>query len=161
MKRLFIALLAGLVFYACGSQPQQSAETTVEDLLIAEIVSNPLELEDHTVRFEGIIGHICQHSGDKMRVVQQDDNAYSIQVMLGDFASQFNSEFEGMHVVATGVVKTQVRNLDALEEEHDHEHEHEEGHDCASTTEAIERLKARGIDPDIAVYIELTGFEII
>lgn len=164
-----MALFAGILMASCGTQETRQTETVAGEYLIAGIVSNPLELEDKLVTFEGTIGHICRNSGDKMRVVQTDDEAYSIQVMLGDFTPAFSPEFEGRHVVATGIVKTEIRNLDALNEEHEHgedcdhgdeEHAHEEGHECASTEEAIARLKERGIDPDIRVYVELTAYEL-
>ena len=162
-------MFAMAVMASCGPQATEQTGLVAEDHLIAEIVSNPLDMEDHIVRFEGTIGHICRHSGDKMRVVQTDDDAYSILVMLGDFTPNFNPEMEGRMVVATGVLKTEIRNLDALNDGHvhgddcDHEDEHahgEEDHECASTEEAIARLKERGIDPDIRVYVELTAFEL-
>lgn len=178
MKRVLLAFFAGILLVSCGIQSSPQAEGTVEDHLIAEIVSNPVEMEDQLVRFEGTIGHICRHSGDKMRVVQGDDEAYSILVMLGEFAPSFNPELEGMEVIATGVVKTEVLNMAALnateEHVHDEDCEHEEegmahqeegmaheeaGHDCESTQEAIALLKEKGIDPDIRVYVELTAFE--
>ncbi len=170
MKRVFLALFVGILMVSCGTQSSQRAEGTVEDHLIAEIVSNPVEMEDHVVRFEGTIGHICRHSGDKMRVVQGDDEAFSILVMLGEYAPSFNPEMEGMEVIATGVVKTEVLNMAALnatEEGHVHDEDCEHGeegteeadHECESTQEAIALLKEKGIDPDVRVYVELTAFE--
>ncbi len=161
MKKLLLLFIVGFLGYSCGSQQSKMVAEGVEDLKIVQLVSEPMAYENHSVRFEGTISHICRHSGDKMRIVQPDDHAYSILVMLGDYASSFNPEFEGMDVVATGLVKTQVRNIDALNDhEHDHDDDHEGGHECASTEEAIARLKERGIDADIFVYVELTGFEI-
>jgi hypothetical protein len=169
MKRALLALFAGILMVACGPQEGSQEEAAAEDYLIAGIVSNPMELDGQLVSFEGTIGHICRNSGDKMRVVQTDDEAFSILVMLGDFTPAFNAELEGRHVVATGIVKTEVRNMDALNEQHvhgedcDHEDEaHAEGedHECASTEEAVARLKEKGIDPDISVYVELTAYEL-
>ncbi len=161
MKKLLFVFLIGCIGYSCGYQQSNMAEDGAEDIRIVQLVSEPMAYENHSVRFEGSIGHICRHSGDKMRIVQPDDDAYSILVMLGEYASSFNPEFEGKNVVATGLVKTQVRNIDALHDhDHDHGDDHEEGHECASTEEAIARLKERGIDADIFVYVELTGFEI-
>ncbi len=164
MKRFFFILFAGLVMAACGNQAGQQNETEVQAYTIEQLAHEPLSFEGQTVKFEGIIGHICQHSGDKMRVVQVDNDAFSMQVMLGDLMHNFSMEHEGSLVAVTGTLKTVVRNLDALEEaeahDHDHDHEHEEGHDCASTTEAIKRMAEKGIDPDIRTYVELLAFEI-
>jgi hypothetical protein len=164
MKRFALALVAGLFFFACGQQTATQEEAAIETYQIAELISNPMEFEEQKVRIEGIINHICRHSGDKMRVAELEGEGLSIQVMLGEFASQFSPEFEGQEIVLTGILKTVVRNLDALEEAHVHAegeaHDHEEGHECESTTEAIEKMKAAGIDPDIAAFIEITSFEI-
>jgi hypothetical protein len=161
MKRALMLLIAVGMFYACNQQAGQMTEQPVEVRPIAELVSNPMAFEDHQVKFEGMIGHVCRGSGDKMRVVQIDQDAYSILVMLGDMAGQFNPEMEGSEVVVTGTLKTQVANMEALEEDHDHEHGHEgEDHACDSTEEAIKRLKEKGIDPDIRAYVELTNVEI-
>lgn len=164
MKRLILLLFAGMFIAACGTQTQQYADA--QDYTIEQLAHDPMSFEDKTVRFEGVIGHICQHSGDKMRVVQTDNDAFSMLVMLGDMMHNFNPQHEGSIVSVTGTLKTVVRNLDALAEaeahdhDHDHDHDHEEGHDCSSTTEAIRRMAEKGIDPDIRPYVELLAFEI-
>ncbi len=161
MRQSFFFLIVAVIACSCGTNHSQSVNEQITDLNIAQIVSEPMQYENQSVRFEGTVGHVCRHSGDKMRVVKHEDDAYSILVMLGEFASTINLEFEGKDVIATGVVKTQVRNIDALaDHDHDHDGDHEDGHGCASTEEAIARLKERGIDADIMVYVELTGFEI-
>lgn len=161
MKRFILSLLTGLLLYSCGSQNPEQSNQDLNETEILQIVSEPMGYENQHVKFEGIIGHVCRHSGDKMRVFQKDDNDYSVMVMLGDFSGSISQEFEGKEVTATGVVKTEVLNMDALS---DHEAgnggEQEDGHNCASTEEAIARLKERGIDADIAVYVEMTDFEI-
>lgn len=169
MKKTVLAIVAILFFVACGQQAAQQ-EALVETFEIAELISNPLEHENQEVHIEGIINHICRHSGDKMRVAELEGDGLSVLVMLGDFASQFSPEFEGKEVALTGVLKTSIRNIDALNETHEHgedcdhegeEHAHEEGHDdCESTQQAIAKMKEKGIDPDIASYIELKSFEV-
>ena len=113
-------MFAAAILTSCGTQPQQAAGTEAEDQQISAIVSDPLALEDQTVRLEGIISHVCRNSGDKMRIVQENDDAYSILVMLGDFASAIDPEMEGRKVLVTGLVKAEVVNMDALQEEHVH-----------------------------------------
>lgn len=169
MKRTVLAIVAVLIFAACGQQAAQQ-EAEVMTFEIAELISNPLDHENHEVRIEGIINHICRGSGDKMRVAELDGDGLSVLVMLGDFASQFSPEFEGKEVALTGVLKTSIRNIDALNEEHehgedcDHDHEghdHAEGHDdCESTQQALAKMKEKGIDPDIMAFIEIKSFEV-
>ncbi|TVQ88516.1 MAG: hypothetical protein EA393_08620 [Bacteroidetes bacterium] len=161
LKRIFILAIVALIIQSCNQATEKGTETA-EVKKISELVSDPLGFEGKEVVFEGVITHICRHSGDKMRVNQLDDADFSIMVMLEDFQTQINSDFEGRNVKVSGVLKTRVRNLDQLEENHDHDHAHdgEEGHECSSTEEAIKQLEKRGITPDIVAYIEMKGFEI-
>lgn len=160
-KRNLLFVFIGLFALACN----QTTNQQIGDLqtnLISELVAEPMSFENQEVSFEGTITHICHHSGDKMRVNQVSDADFSILVMLEEFKPQFNPSFEGKKVKLTGILKMEVANMDQVAETHDHEHDHgEEGHECASTTEAVERLKEKGITPDIRAYVEMTGFEIV
>ncbi len=160
IKRIALIALVGFVMISCGQVNEQQSNA-VETQLISELVSQPLEYEGKEVSFDGVISHICRHSGDKMRVNQANDTDFSIMVMLEEFQSQFSAEFEGKHVKVTGLVKTVVSNMEELEHSHDHAHDGEEGHDCSSTEEAVKLMAERGITPDIRAYVELKGFEII
>ncbi len=156
IKRIALIALVGFVMISCGQVKEQQNEVA-EYQKISELVSEPLEYEGKEVNFEGVITHICQHSGDKMRVNQVDDSDFSILVMLEEFQPQINAEFEGKHVKITGLVKTVVNNMEELE----HEHEGEEGHECSSTEEAVSLMAERGITPEIGAYVELKGFEVV
>ncbi len=158
-RKIAILAVVGIIFYSCSQAPQSTGDTKVYN--IAELVAEPLGFEGKEVTFEGTITHICRHSGDKMRVNQLEDSDFSIMVMLEDFQTQFSRDFEGRNVKVTGILKTRVRNIDQLEEQHDHDHAHdgEEGHGCASTEEAVKIMQERGITPDIVAFIEMKGFE--
>ncbi|MFN2395801.1 MAG: DUF4920 domain-containing protein [Bacteroidales bacterium] len=158
-KRLAIIAVLGVLIYSCNQPTQKAEETQVT--MISEMVTEPLSYEGQEVTFEGTITHICRHSGDKMRVNQMNDSDFSILVMLEDFQTQINPDFEGRNVKVTGILKTEVRNLDEMEHDHDHAHDGEEGHECESTEEAIKMLEEKGITPEIMAYIEMNGFEVI
>lgn len=160
IKRIALIALVGFVMISCGQVKEQQNEVA-EYKMISELVSEPLEYEGKEVSFEGVITHICQHSGDKMRVNQLNDSDFSILVMLEEFQPQINAEFEGKHVKLTGLVKTVVSNMDELEHTDEHEHDGEEGHECSSTEEAVKLMAERGITPDVRAFVELKGFEII
>lgn len=158
-KRIAIIAVLGVLVYSCN-QPTQTAEKA--DLkMISEMVTEPMSFEGQEVTFEGTITHVCRHSGDKMRVNQMEDSDYSLLVMLEEFQTQISQDFEGRNVKVTGILKTEVRNLDEMEHDHDHAHDGEEGHECESTEEAIKMMEEKGVTPDIMAYIEMTGFEII
>lgn len=163
-KMALIAIFV-VIMTSCGQVSEQGAQTS-GDITISEVVAEPLGFDGKQVSLEGVISHICRHSGDKMRVNQQDDSDFSIMVMLQDFQPMFSSEFEGKHVKFTGVVKTVVANMDDLDNhDHDHDHDHahdsEDGHACSSTEEAIKTMEERGISPDVRAYVEMTDFEIL
>jgi len=155
----YIAILAVVVgFAACGSAPEieEVAEAPeVHETTIAALLADPLAFEDKQVKIEGVISHVCRHSGDKMRVLQ-DDSELTVQVMLGEFTGQFDVESEGARVVLKGVVTAEVTNLDELED-----HDHEEGHECETTAAAVEAMKAKGLDPQIRTRILLANYELI
>ncbi len=155
MKRLFVLMAAAFIAAACAGPvaEEQAAEEQIEHMAIAELVSDPLTFENKTVSFEGIIDHMCRHSGDKMRVAQLDNQEMSIQVRLGDFMNYFSMENEGNIVSIVGTMHTEVLNMAELEE-------HDADHGCESTEEAIALMAEKGIDPNIRPYIKLNAFEI-
>jgi hypothetical protein len=160
MKKLFVlTLLAGFIF-SCAQKTEKIAEVTVLEPTITELLSNPMDYDSAEVSLEGIISHVCKHAGDKMRVMQPDTEL-SVLVMLGDYTGVITPENEGQTVALNGMVTVNVANLDALGEEHKHDgEEHEEGEECASTEEAIAKLKEKGLDPDLRVVVDLKKYEI-
>jgi len=166
MIRIITGMLAVVMILAsCTSgntgKGTLSAEDVVIEAAISDLLADPLEYDNKAVKIEGVISHVCRHSGDKMRVMQ-DGSDLSIQVMLGDFTGQFDTESEGKRVALSGILMTEVTNLDELTA-HNHEgeegHEHEDGHDCESTREAVEAMKARGLDASIRTWIALGNYE--
>ncbi len=155
MKRLLLILAAGVILAACGgpATQEQQAEEQIADHQIRTLVENPMDYEGQTVRFEGVLDHMCQHSGDKMRVAQMDDAEFSIQVLLGDYMNQFNTEMEGHELTIIGTMHTEVMNMEELEA-------HDEDHGCESTEAAIAMMEEHGIDPSIRPYVQLKGFEV-
>jgi hypothetical protein len=142
-KVLFFATLA-FVAFSCN-QAVENSEVANEDVLISQLISEPLEFEDKVVSIQGTITHFCRHSGDKMVVTQQDgENSYSIMVMLDEFQSQFCQDSEGMMIKVSGLLKTRSNCTD---------HVQAENHNCAEEKAAIKN--------EVLVYIDLTAFEMI
>lgn len=144
-----------LLFGACSPAPEQAEtvfeveEAAVVETTVADLLADPLNYENRRVHIEGHISHVCRHSGDKMRVLQ-DDSDLSIQVRLGAFTGQFDTESEGLRVAVTGLFKTEVANIDELED-----------HECETTLQAIEAMKAKGLDVKLDSYIQLENYEIV
>lgn len=154
MNKLFLFLAAAGMMYACGGAPSgQETGETVHAVSIDALVEDPMGFEGQTVRFEGVIDHMCRHSGDKMRVAHTGEDAMSIQVRLGELMNRFSVEDEGRMVDITGVLKTEVLNMEEL-------HQHDEDHACETTEEAVRMMAELGIDPNIRPYVELQDFEL-
>jgi hypothetical protein len=148
-----------LIVASCGSQQSETGQTDSGksiEVNISEILSDPLEYDSKSVQIEGVISHVCRHSGDKMRVMQ-DDSDLSILVMLGDFTGKLDAESEGRRVVLSGLLVTEVTNLDDLTA-HNHD-DGEEAHACESTLQAVEAMKAKGLDANIRTFIALNQYE--
>ena len=103
-KGLFLSAVMALVIASCGPKGVKQAEVTgdaITVVAIGDLVSNPLEFGDKVVKVEGVIDHMCRHSGSKM-MVKGSDSDLSVHVQLGDLASEFSVELEGRTVVLEG-----------------------------------------------------------
>lgn len=164
MKRvLLIAAVAVMIMGSCGQKTGQTAAETTEAtpvVAISELVTNPMEYGDKVVRIEGVIDHMCRHSGDKMRV-KESGSDLSIEVKLGDMASDFSVELEGRSVALEGKLQYLVGNKAELgEEAAAHQPAEGEEHSCESEKAAAEALKAKGVDPSISAFITLAKYEL-
>jgi hypothetical protein len=160
-KGLFLTAVMALVIASCGPKGVKQAEVTgdaITVVAIGDLVSNPLEFGDKVVKVEGVIDHMCRHSGSKM-MVKGSDSDLSVHVQLGDLASEFSVELEGRTVVLEGLFQFEVTNKAELGEDAPEKAEGEE-HDCAAEKAVAEALKAKGIDPAISPFIKLAKYEI-
>lgn len=160
IRKVLFVLMAGVLMFSCGEQPKEKeAAEEVLSLSIIEILEDPLEYEGKVVSIDGIISHVCRHSGDKMRVMPEvDKEDYTILVMLGDFMNTIDAGFEGESITCQGKLKVEIRDIDEPAQE---DHGHEAGdHTCETTEEAIKRMKELGIEPELRPLIELESFEI-
>jgi hypothetical protein len=159
MKRIILLLAVAFAVVSC-QQAVKETDLTAETIEISQLVSEPMAFENQTVRFEGIISHVCRHSGDKMRIIQTDNDSFSILVLLGENASEFSAEMEGQEVVIFGILKAEPLAVMVADHVYDHDHEHEDGHECSSTEEAVQKLKEKGVDPNFRTYVEIIGWEV-
>ncbi len=158
LKKIALLFALGFILVSCGQVAEKQNESA-DIKLISELVAEPLAYDGQEVTIQGLITHICKHSGDKIRINQVEDADFSIMVMLQEFQPQFDPSCEGRQIKITGVLRTVVRNMDQLEEAHNHEGE--EGEGCASSQEAAKKLQEKGITPDIRAFIEMKSFEYI
>lgn len=148
MRQILFLLSVILFFAGCGSATNSRQESDVIEISISELLAEPFEFDGKNVRIEGVISHVCRHSGDKMRVLQ-DGSDLTIQVMLGNYTGSFGTESEGERVNLTGLLTAELINIDDLGDDHD----------CEDDLQAVEALKARGLNPEIRTFISLNHFE--
>lgn len=155
IKKLLIYALLVVFLVSCGQKAgEKTALSEITEATITEVLNNPLEFDGKEVRIAGIISHVCKNSGDKMRVTQ-GDSELSILVKLGTFTGQITPENEGHNVVFEGKLSAALNKSGAT----DYNAE-AEGHVCASTEEAIAKMKEQGIKPEFTVSVELSKFEL-
>ncbi|MBM3420177.1 MAG: hypothetical protein FJY11_03485 [Bacteroidetes bacterium] len=162
MKKLLLITAVAMILSSCGQKTTKQAGVEATDAIpvtaIGDLVTNPLEFGDKVVKVEGVIDHMCRHSGSKM-MVKGSDSDLSVHVQLGDLASEFSVELEGRTVVLEGLFQFEVTNKAELGEDAPEKAEGEE-HDCAAEKAVAEALKAKGIDPAISPFIKLAKYEI-
>lgn len=159
---LFFSVVLTVAVISCRQggvkQTVAPAETTPV-ITISELITNPVEYGDKLVRIDGVIDHMCRNSGQKMRV-KEDGSDLSIEIQLGSLASEFSVELEGKAISLEGVLKYTVANRDALGEDAPQHGNKGEEHDCETEKAVAEALKAKGLDPSINVFINMTRYEI-
>jgi hypothetical protein len=153
-KKIAGVLIIMLFSVSCGQQHNERKISEAQQVVaanISELLSNPLEYENKVVKIEGIISHVCRHSGDKMRVLQEGSEL-SIQVMLGEFAGRIDPASEGLRIILSGSLAAEAAYPAALT------HDTHEG-ECAATREAGEKMRSHGMNAAIRAYITLIEYE--
>ena len=87
-----------------------------------------------------------------MRILQ-DGSDLTVQIMLGNFTGEFDTDSEGSRIELSGKVSTEITNIEEMED-------HELDDECENTLEAIEAMRARGLDPNIRPHINLENYKI-
>lgn len=134
MKKFALLIsIAGLFLFSCAEQPKVDSDEIIESFTVAELYDQAINLDGSVVHFEGVLIHTCRHSGDKMHIVDEENENYRVRVNLGEFAGKIGPEQEGKNIAVTGkLVVTEIpESLKKKEKAHVHgedcDHE-EEGH---------------------------------
>ncbi len=159
MKKILIVTFVGLFLFVHGAKKENNVIYVSEITPINELLSNPLKLNEKQVAIHGIISHVCQNSGAKMRVAEIDGEGLSVLVRLNEHTNSFSPELEGREIIITGMLVAWIRNFDQLEEESGHKGAQEKGHTCQSTQKAMKLIKEKGLDSEIGSHVDLIKFE--
>jgi hypothetical protein len=162
MKKVSGLILTAFVLFSCGTKQQkENQETTTKTLSaisVDKVLSNTSNYVDKEVMVEGLVNHICSHSGKRMFILgEKPDNA--LKITPNDKIGIFEKKLEGNRVIIKGVLKELIiddeyvaqleqENAENMDHEALHNHsdgDHEEEEEAAvdsSKIKQIEQMKA-------------------
>ncbi len=109
MKKIYFALLAGLVITSCG-QTEKKAETATnglkETVSIDSLIKNPEAYVGKEIVVKGSVFHTCTETGKRMFVYGTNSDS-TIKVVASDSVKTFDKSLEGNDVLIKGVVEEQ------------------------------------------------------
>lgn len=122
MRNLFYLLFAATLV-ACGSgsgtKTEQSATPATEvatetiiEVAVDSLIANGAIYEGKTVKFSGVVHHVCKHSGAKLTISGTAPDTY-LKVMATADVESFDPEFNEAKVEVVGVVSAfETKKLD-------------------------------------------------
>ena len=172
IKFLFLVLIS--LFFACNEKTGSSsssadntdAEVVETVVLVDDLMSDPDAYVGKVIELEGLVTHVCKHSGKRLHLTSTATNEMVRVEATGDI-NQFERELEGSDVRIKGLVQKQVIDEDYLSkwenemaskgENHDHSESIEESEQI---TNMRKRLENSGQDQLVSYWVDGTSFEV-
>ncbi len=137
MKKIVFILVMALVVISCKTDNKKTEETNttaeIPFLAMGEFDSKAGEFVDKEVKVQGIVDHVCKHSGKKILLVSDKGNIH----ITAD--ERFDSALTGSEIAFNGiVVEERIDEAYCLKMEEDNIKSHSEG---ASNEEQFEAKK--------------------
>jgi len=154
MRRiLFIAAIAAL-FAACNSAAEntekknEEAKTEMVATNLQELMATPDNFVDKNLQVEGLVTHVCSHSGKRM-FIQNQDGDLKLKITTNEDMAAFDKELEGSNVQVVGTFmeeRISEADVDQMEKElregqeveATHDHEHGDDHEHATADEELQ-----------------------
>ena len=170
IKFLFLVLMT--LFFACNEKSggsSSSADITdievVENVvLVDDLMSDPDAYVGKVIEVEGLVTHVCKHSGKRLHLTSAATNEMVRVEATGDI-NQFERELEGSDVRITGLVQKQVIDEDYISKWENEMANKGENHDHSESTEESEqitnmrkRLENSGQDQLVSYWVDGTSF---
>jgi hypothetical protein len=174
MKYIKFYLFVLLAFtFACTEKSQsdntaESSEAQVTEtvVLVDELLSNPDTYVGKVIELEGLVTHVCKHSGKRLHLTSTASNEMIRVEATGDI-NQFERELEGSDIRVKGKVQKLVIDEDYLAKWENEMSAKGEDHDHSSDEEKEEqlnnmrqRLENSGKDRLISYWVDGTSFEV-
>jgi hypothetical protein len=176
MKTVQIIIYAlFLIFFSCN-RPQNNESAQAGDpmdepeaILVDQVLENPESYIGRKVRVEGMVSHVCRHSGKRLHLTSKSSSKV-IRVEAADGINQFERELEGSDIVVEGIFHQQVIDEDYLAKWENEGFEGEGVHlehgsgETEAKKEQIrnyrQRLRESGNDQLVSLWIDGNAFEV-
>lgn len=155
MKHILILMMTATLLISCNSETKKDNATgkTVQTIEIENVTASAPDLVDETVKFSGLVTHVCKHGGQKMFLTDTAQKV-TLLVRVGQSIPEFDIALEGSEVEITGKV---VASVDEVEEGKGENHE--EGEDCAAEARMEEETQGVEGSTSITYYVEAASFK--
>jgi hypothetical protein len=167
---LFVLVI--LFFARCEkTSNRDTAEASDTDVVesvvpVDELMTDPDAYVGKIIEVEGLVTHVCRHSGKRLHLTSPASNEMIRVEATGDI-TQFNRELEGSDVRIKGLVQKLVIDEDYLakwenemtgkEEDHNHGPDEEESEQLNTMRK---RLEESGRDQMVSYWVDGTSFEV-
>ena len=165
----FVLIITTLFFSYCSNDEKNYVDENNKHTIytVQEFANNANTLIGKTIYIRGVVDHVCEHSGQRFRIIDRDGKAY-VRIQLGKKETSIDPSNMGKIVEVKGKVESktyspeEVRQLEqkvikAKQENKEIEHQGE-------ALKLIEKLKADiqlGKTNTYSVYhIEAISYEI-
>jgi len=130
MKNIIFLLAISLSFIACKTESKkiEDSKSQIESdyeapfLALGEFDTKAGDFVNKEVKIQGIVDHVCKHSGKKLLVVTDDGSVH----ITSD--TRFNDALQGSEIALTGIVlEERIDESYCLQMEEDNIKSHTEG----------------------------------
>ncbi|MGB5361927.1 MAG: hypothetical protein WBN17_01335 [Aureibaculum sp.] len=141
MKKILSIILIAILFTACKTESNKAVDTEKQTeisaetpfLAMAEFDTKAGDYVNKEVKIQGIVDHVCKHSGKKLLVVTDDGSVH----ITSD--TRFEDTLKGSEIALTGIVlEERIDEAYCLKMEDDNIKSHSEG---ATNQEQFENKK--------------------
>ena len=169
----FFLLISFILFSACNDRSSNSsssgdtgADRIESVILVDDLLKDPETFVGKEVEIEGLVTHVCKHSGKRLHLTSAATNKMIRVEATGDI-TQFERELEGSDVRIKGLVQKLVIDEDYLAKWENEMSSMAEGHDHSedeAETELLANMKMRlensGQDRVVSYWVDGTSFKI-
>ncbi|PCH68360.1 MAG: hypothetical protein COC06_09680 [Bacteroidales bacterium] len=170
-KILFLSLVAVLSLAACNSkakQEKQTKEEKIEAISISEVMKMAEENIGKEICFQGIVNHVCAHSGRRCILIDSTGKL-SLRVEAKGEINGFNRELSGSTIVVKGTLQEKRLSEEFISEWEAKvkakEDAEEGGEHCASEMTNIKQMrewmKTKNKDFYSIYFVNGTSYEIV